>query len=328
MHRIARERCFLLLTSLILACGCTGGSDGNATRPTTPPTPPSATVITPNPAASVPVSVASVPTSSDDASPTTTAIVEPTPTMPAGGILRPFVASNLCAPVAVSGTGDGTESTFDLHLFARPTKAASFPIQIIGDPIGGPTAPFALLQRYTDQVGPGQGPTITINDWDVALHVFNNGNGDARWAMPDGGQGYLRSRGLDRDSLVGIIAALTARDRNAAIPGFDYTPGPSVPRTLQLLVEHLNTGVHGQTALLQCRVAATSFNYRISTLDGDPVFQYAGVIDRSVPLEVGYQQGTLVVIEGNEDPTAPTVHDVFNTDPTTWSNLSSSSAAP
>jgi hypothetical protein len=250
---------------------------------------------------------------------------QPTPTLLAGGVLRPFLDPNLCSPLAVTG-GAGTGSTFDLHLFARPTKAVSFPIQIIGDPVGGPTAPFALLQRYPDQVGPGQGPIVKINDWDVALRVFSNGNGDARWALPDGGQGYIRSRGLDRDSLIAIISALTVRDPNAAIPGFDYTPGPGVARGLQLLVEHLNTGVHGRHAGLQCQVAATNFIYRISTLDGDPLFQYAGVIDRPVPLQVGYQQGTLVIIEGNADPTAPTVDDVVNADPTTWSNLPSAPA--
>jgi hypothetical protein len=240
----------------------------------------------------------------------------------AGEMVRPYVNPDLCAPLAVTGDGDATGSTFDLHLFARPTTASSFPIQIIGDPNGGPTAPFALLQRYPDQSGPGQGQgqTIRINEWDVALGVFGNGNGDARWGLPDGGQGYLRSRGLDRDSLVAIISSLTARDADAAIPGFDYTPGPSVPRTLQLLVEHLNTGVYGRSAGLRCQVASTNFLYRISALDGDPIFLYALVIDRPVPLEVGYQHGTLVIVEGLADPTAPSVADVVNADPTTWNN--------
>jgi hypothetical protein len=68
-------------------------------------------------------------------------------------------------------------------------------------------------------------------------------------------------------------------------------------------------------------VAATNFIYRITTLDGDPVFQYALVIDRPVPLEVAFRQGTLVVIEGIEDSTAPSVDDVYNADLATWNNL-------
>ena len=275
------------------------------------------------PAATAGAATTPAPTSSIGTVPATTAVTEPTTTVLPGALLRPFVDPNLCAPLAVTGDGDATGSTFDLHLFARATQASSFPIQIIGDPNGGPTAPFALLQRYPEQSGPGQGQgqTIRVNDWDVALGVFGNGNGDGRWGLPDGGEGYLRSRGLDRDSLVAIISSLTARDATAAIPGFDYTPGPSVPATLQLLVEHLNTGVYGRGAGLRCQVASTNFLYRISALDGDPVFQYALVIDRPVPLEVGYQYGTLVIIEGLADPTAPSVADVVNADPPTWNNL-------
>ena len=94
---------------------------------------------------------------------------------------------------------------------------------------------------------------------------------------------------------------------------------PVVPSTLQLLVEHLNTGVFGRGATFTC--TSTNFIYRISTLDGDPVFVYALVIDRPVPLEVGYQEGTLVVIGGNADPTAPTVKDVFNMTQAAWDDL-------
>ena len=96
---------------------------------------------------------------------------------------------------------------------------------------------------------------------------------------------------------------------------------PTVSSTLQLLVEHLNTGVYGRGATFQCHVTSTDFIYRISTLDGDPVFLYALVIDGRVPLEVGYQEGTLVVIGGNADPTAPTVHNVFNMTQAAWDDL-------
>jgi hypothetical protein len=268
-----------------------------------------------------PVATSTTVTSDSSLAATGTIVPEPTSTPGMGNLLRPSVDPTLCAPLAATGDGDEIGSTFDLKLFAWPTKATSFPIQIIGDPVGGPTAPFALLQRYPDQGDLGHGPIVTINNWDVSLNVYNNGNGDARWALPDGGQGYLRSRGLDREALVAIISSLTAREAGAAIPGFDYAPGPAVPSTLQLLVEHLNTGVYGRVATLECHVAATNFIYYISTLDGDPVFLYAGVIDGRVPIEVGYKDGTLVVIGGNADPTAPTVHDVFNTSQAAWDDL-------
>lgn len=251
--------------------------------------------------------------------PTATIVPEPTSTPGMGNLLRPSVDPTLCAPLSANGDGDEIGSTFDLHLFAWPTTATSFPIQIIGDPVGGPTAPFALLQRYPDQGIVRLGQVVTINNWDVSLNVYNNGNGDARWALPDGGMGYLRSRGLDRDALIAIVSSLTPRDSSAAIPGFDYAPAPTVPPTLQLLVEHLNTGVFGRGATFTCR--STNFIYRIGTLDGDPVFLFALVIDRPVPLEIGYQEGTLVVIGGNADPSAPTVHDVFNATQAAWDDL-------
>ena len=79
--------------------------------------------------------------------------------------------------------------------------------------------------------------------------------------------------------------------------------------------------MYGRSATLQCQVAATNFIYRITTLDGDPVVQYALVIDRPVPLEVAFRQRTLVVIEGIGDPTTPSVDDVYNADLATWNNL-------
>ena len=276
----------------------------------------SSTTVTTHPVASSTTIV-----SDSSVAATATIVPEPTSTPGMGHLLRPSVDPTLCAPLSAIGDGDEIGSTFDLHLFAWPTTATSFPIQIIGDPVGGPTAPFALLQRYPDQLDLGHGPIVTINNWDVSVNVFGNGNGDARWALPDGGLGYLRSRGLDRDALIAIISSLTPRDASAAIPGFDYAPDSTVPSTLQLLVEHLNTGVFGRGATFTCHATSTDFIYRISTLDGDPVFVYALVIDRPVPLEVGYNEGTLVVIGGIADPTAPTVKDVSNMSQATWDDL-------
>ena len=266
-----------------------------------------------------PVASSTTVTSDSSVVPTATIVPEPTSTPAMGNLLRPSVDPTLCTPLSANGDGDEIGSTFDLHLFAWPTTATSFPIQVIGDPVGGPTAPFALLQRYPDQGIVRLGPVVTINNWDVSVNVYDNGNGDARWALPDGGMGYLRSRGLDRDALIAIISSLTPRDASAPIPGFDYSPDSTVPSTLQLLVEHLNTGVFGRGATFTCH--STNFIYRISTLDGDPVFLYALVIDRPVPLEVGYQEGTLVVIGGIADPTAPTVKGVSNMSQATWDDL-------
>jgi hypothetical protein len=213
-------------------------------------------------------------------------------------------------------------STFDLHLFARPT-AGPFTIQIIGDPVGGPAAPFALVQRYPEQREIAQRNTVDVGGRSVVIVADGsvNGNGEIFWNLADGSEGYLRSRGLDRDALVGIVASLTPRDPNAAIPGFDYAPDPAGPAALQLLVEHMNTGVQGRVTFFECQVASTTFIYRITAVVGDPVYEYAIVIDAPVPLEVGYRKGTLVVIRGITDRAAPTLDDVVNADPDVWGPL-------
>lgn len=205
--------------------------------------------------------------------------------------------------------------TYDLSLFARPS-AQPFSIQAIGDPDEGPTGPFALLLRYADRLVPIGASTLAINDWKVTVAVYPNGNGDARWDLPDGGNGYLRSRGLDRDQLIRIVSALTARDPGAAIAGFDYSP--ATPTHLELVAEHMSNGVRGSITSYVCQVRETSFIYRISLLGGDPIFQYGGVIDRLVPLQVGYRQRALITIQGREDPTAPRVDDIVNADPEAW----------
>ena len=75
-------------------------------------------------------------------------------------------------------------------------------------------------------------------------------------------------------------------------------------------------------------VPGTQLEYRISAISGDPIFGYGGVIDRSVPLAVGMIDGTVVVIDGRDDPAAPTVSDVVNADQSTWDELLTRTDAP
>lgn len=179
-------------------------------------------------------------TTSTSIAPTTT-VPESTAAAAPAGIVRPSVESDRCEPLAAREFADATR---DLHLFAAPVTDPT-PIQIIGDPIGGPTVPFALVQRYPRQAFAPGSETIAIHGWSVAVTVYDNGNGDARWNLTDGTEGYLRSRGLDRDAVIGIIASLTPRDPTAEIPGFDYVPDPSTTSKLELVAEHMSGGVRG-----------------------------------------------------------------------------------
>jgi hypothetical protein len=237
---------------------------------------------------------------------------------PSAGIIRPVVASGLCEPVvAREGVADG------LALFARPSNNP-IPIQIIGDPVDGPVGAFALVQRYFgDAYEIRAQETVDIDGVPVGVSVYDNGNGEVTWNLADGSQGYLRSRGLDREVLIEMVSALAPRPVSAPIPGFDYTTGGGDMTALELLHEQMSTEVTGRSAGSECQVAATGYRYWISAVVGDPVFQYGGVIDRPAPLEVGVRNGALVVIEGLADPTAPTVSDVINADPVAWLDLRS-----
>ncbi len=69
------------------------------------------------------------------------------------------------------------------------------------------------------------------------------------------------------------------------------------------------------------RVASTEYIYRIWTVTGSGLYQYASVIDRPPPIEVGIIDGALVIISGIADPTAPTIADIIQADDATWQRL-------
>ncbi|HWM22644.1 MAG TPA: hypothetical protein VNO51_23325 [Ilumatobacteraceae bacterium] len=238
---------------------------------------------------------------------------------PPAGITRPVVAADVCEPISArEGISQGVPT-----LFARGSNNP-IPIQIIGDPTDGPTGAFALVQRFfgDDYRAIGQ-EVVDIDGTEAHVTVYDNGNGQVIWDLADGSQGHLRSRGLDRDELVEIVAGLTPRADTDPIPGFDYTAVQETTIQLELLHEQINTDVRGEVAGFECRVVATDYVYRISALGGDPVYQYAGVIDRPTPLEVGVRSSTVIVVNGLADPTAPTVDDVVDADPTAWLDLRS-----
>jgi hypothetical protein len=238
----------------------------------------------------------------------TTTTLPATTTPVETGIVRPYVDPARCRPdhVATYGIDDGT-----LRLFAGP-REAPIPIQIIGDPDDGPTKPFAVVERF---FGP-----VTIAAPTVA-QVYANGNGAAKWTLPDAGTAYLRSRGLSQSDLIDIIGRLSPRDHNAPVPGFDYLPNPD--NHLQLVVERLNTHITGHSDVLTCYTLAGGLYY-ISTLVGDSLYVYGGVIDRSVPKQVGITDGTVIVISGQASPDAPTPADVVNADPAIWQTIPTS----
>ena len=273
-------------------------------RSSAPPAP----TVEPQLTTADPTTVASTTTESS----TTTAPGQPT------GITRPFVDAAMCRPISArTAEFDG----YTLHLFAL-SRESPIPIQVIGDPHGGPTQPFALVERlFTSDISTQGQRAVTINASTVSISTYPNGNGEARWELPDGSRAYLRSRGLDQPALEAIIGRLSPRDRDADIPGFDYHGDRSDELGLELVAEHLNTNIAGTSATLECQVYETGYDYTVTALEGDPIFEYSAVIDRPPPLHVGTRDQTLVVIGGLNDSAAPTVADVVNADPDQWRRL-------
>lgn len=247
--------------------------------------------------------------------PTTTA-PDPTTTVPAPiPITRPIIDPALCTPTSAR-EGDTIRG---ISLFAR-RSVNPIPIQVVGDPDLGPAGPFALVQRYFGDSYSVSGELVDINGWHVGISLPGNGNGQATWNLDDGSQGYIRSRGLDRDQLIAMVGALTPRPNDDPTPGFDMAP---LSADLSLLHEQMNTSVEGHSAGSECRVESTGTPFRVSAIDGDPVFEYGGVIDRHPPLSVGVRDGVVIVIGGSPDPSAPTPDDVVDADPATWLDLRS-----
>ena len=234
-------------------------------------------------------------------------------------LLRPFVYPQACEALAAR------EWTLDLdvlHLFGR-RSSSPFSIQVIGDPELGVGGPFALALRSADRTRPDEVEPVRIGDRDVAVVVRDNGNGAARWDLDDGGEGYVRSRGLDREQLIAIVMALTAPADNRdgdATDGFDVDQ--PLPAGFELLETGTNTDLSLRLGTLDCRNPDERHIFRIGALSGDPVFEYAAVIDRHVPLAVGRRDGAVIVIDGPDSAERPpTVADVVTADPDTWADL-------
>jgi hypothetical protein len=307
--RFAKRVRLTAIALLVATASCTG--DGSSVSSTAEPTTSVASTTT----TAVPDTTTPAPTTE---APTTTSVAE------AATITRPVVDPSICAPVSARASNFAGHT---LNLFAI-SREAPIPIQIIGNPAGDSYGAFALVERFfaSDFIS-GGGDTIEINGNQVRIGVYGNGNGNARWMLPDGSIAYVRSRGLDRAALEAIVERLSPRDKSAAIPGFDFDDSSATPE-LALLHEHLNTGLSGRISSVECVNPVTGFGYQISALDADPIVEYGSVIDRPVPLEVGVRDGTLIVISGPADPTAPTIADVVNTDVDTWATLLAATPVP
>ncbi len=182
-----------------------------------------------------------------------------------------------------------------------------------------------MVLRYVDrQFGVENRKTEMIGTFAVALDTAPNGNAHAFWNLDDGGEGYLRSRGLDRDTVVGILEGLTVGDESDARNGFNFALSAETLNGVELLHEGIWGTYSGSYSAIECASPDGEAFYRIGATHGvvDPIVEYAFVSDRPPPLEVGYREGSLIVIDGFGDrPDAPTIDEVHNADETTWAAI-------
>jgi hypothetical protein len=233
---------------------------------------------------------------------------------------RPYVDPSVCEPVAAT---EGAFDDLELTPFWIWTDEP-IAIQVLGDPALGPIGPFAVLLRYPEQIAEMNGRHIeTVNDWPVAIVTSPNGNGDALWQLPDGSEAYLRTRDLDRTQIVAIVEQLQPRAADAPIPGFDFGRGSAATGEIEMLAEHMNSGLQGQSASLACRSYDNPLAvWRVTALDADPVVEYIYILDRPRPVDVGFVDGTVIVIgHGFVTGSTPSAAEVTNADPDVWAAL-------
>lgn len=274
-----------------------------------------------DPAASAPpLATTAPPGPSSLPSTTTTTSTDPV------GITRPFVDPSICEATTRWGTDWGGEAAGEeWRLFAR-SSADPIAVQIFAEPELGPTGPYAMVLRYLDRrADAANRRTEPIGDFDVALDVLPHGHANAFWNLDDGGEGYLRSRGLDRVTVVGIIEGLTVPNDEVGRPGFDYTPQTQTSTGIEFLHQGIwKTPSSGSYAAIECATPDGQGSFRIGATHGlaDPIVEYAFVSDRPAPIEVGYRDGSLIVINGPSDrPNAPTLDDVRNADDAIWTAI-------
>ncbi len=285
------------------------GADAGSTPSSVPlpsPTPPS-------------VASSSAPSTISDSTNPTTMIAE----QELEPVRRPFVDPTICPPIAAR---DNTYEDFDLRPFAL-SQHSPRTLQVIANPSLGAAGRFTLLERFE----PGQldvidraAPSIEVVDLDgirAILDSNDRGFGSGFLVFPDRSEGYIRARGLNRAELEAVIRSVAPRPADSAVPGFDYDPTIGPPG-LDLVEEQNGSISSGRVATFECQLAdEIPWIYRIQVIDGTAMFGYVTILDRPAPLEVDYQHDSLVVINGQPDPRAPTVSDVTNAPDEVWTTL-------
>ena len=243
----------------------------------------------------------------------------PSTTDAATTITRPYIDPSTCG----SGLRRGTAvQDYTLYPFAI-THEAPIPLQVIAERVDGIAKPFAVVVRLfvSDRDFTSEHPVI-VGGVKVNITTYTDENLMAAWTLSDSSTAYVRSRGLDQDALVALIARLVPRAATAPIPGFDLAP-PSGTDPIVLLHESLNTALSAKWTTFQCTTVASQGIYYVSVLTGDPVFMYFSVLGTPNLRAVSTNGDGALTIQGGlrGDPSAPTLQQVEQASLEVWSAL-------
>ncbi|MCU1397385.1 MAG: hypothetical protein JWN62_494 [Acidimicrobiales bacterium] len=239
--------------------------DGRRIEPITPAVP---TAATPGPMPTSTSPTITVPAAT--AAPTTTATAAVTSTSVSSTSIsstsvldQPPTVATLTRPVIdIPGcTRTWARSAESDGLIDRPfAKRSSKPIafQVIGAVDGSLTEPFAMAERiFADQWITADSMAIQqING--RAAYIYSppqqDGYASVDWVLPDGSEGYLRTRTLGEAQLVLLATSLIPRPTDAVVPGFDLGPTSSV--TLAILDENDGPFFAGPMTRSACALAS------------------------------------------------------------------------
>lgn len=216
------------------------------------------------------------------------------------------------------------------YAFARG-RVLGVPVQVIADRSEGAAGPFAVILRYFEPHRPAAGQTSTeIGGNQVFVSVYDrldgsdgSGNGEAVWDLPDGSQGYLRSRGLDSDVIESIVADLRPRSNDHPIPGFDYQPDESRPEPLELVAEQTNDEVFSAIYALHCVADNSQHGWLVTpvvVVADQGVAPYGAAIDRHRPAWITRDADAVYI--GGIEPRADAPAEALTTiSPADWRTL-------
>ncbi len=231
---------------------------------------------------------------------------------PTDRLVRPVITLDGCTPnSATLGSGP-------VGLFVRPRRH-EVPTQLLATPTGPIGLRYAITQRSSDGQQPpvtGGSDTTVIAGQPAHLVVTNEGEGEARWLLPDDSEAYVRSRGLDGEELRDLVAALSPRPRSAPIAAFNLT-NPDIAG-LEIIDETAN--LHGDWILTCCQFADGE-TVSVLLLRGDPAFQHGVALDRPTPSEITALGDTVMISGAPPSQARAAMASLTDTDPEHWNTL-------